>query len=180
MTTRRHVVNKRTSGGLGPDWVTLLSAPRVCHLCARRPGALARPAGLVDVRCPLCRQYHVQGTEHVCMSPLPTKADLDRLQPSSCSIATTGSLLSAFPELLAFLSKSSLAEGTSRKLGKLSLALESGAWKLTLTDVETGLYACLTHASLDDLFLTVEERFERSEMPWRVSSYAPRPRKGRT
>jgi len=110
------------------------------------------------------------------MCPLPTKEDRERLSQSSSSIATTGTVFAAFPELLAFLSKTSLEGGTSRRPGKLSLQLVSGSWQASLNDDETGLYACLTGACLDDLLLTVEDKLQKSLMPWRVSMYA---RKGK-
>jgi hypothetical protein len=52
-------------------------------------------------------------------------------------------------------------------------------WKVTLNDETTGLYASLTGQGLDDLFLTIEERLERSEMPWRVSNFTPKGRRAK-
>lgn len=179
MVYLRRVLKRRPASLTEEEWLRCWQARRSEASYGAASWILTPVSALPDVLCPSCRTYHQQGQEHVCMCPLPTQADRERLRLSSSAIATPGQLLSPFPELLAFLCKTSLEGGISRQPGKLSLVCESGMWKVTLNDETTGLYASLTGQGLDDLFLTIEERLERSEMPWRVSNFTPKGRRAK-
>lgn len=103
--------------------------------------------------------------------PLPTMADRTRLSESSSSTAKVPELFSPFPGIWEFLTVTSLPDQSTRLPGKLSLALESGMWKLTLSDASTGLYAPMNGDCLEDLLLKVEDLLQKGLMPWKVSSY---------
>jgi len=101
-----------------------------------------------------------------------TKPNVESKAPvSSSSSLSPGQLLSGFAEIWEFLTKPTYRDGSQRHLGKVSLAVSSGGLQVTLTDVTSNSYCCVTAASLDDAFLALEVGLKDGNLPWRASSY---------
>lgn len=98
-------------------------------------------------------------------------ATVNGLQSSTSRPLAAGPL-AEFSELWAFLTLLTHPDGVSRLTGHLSLSLESGVLKLSLTCDESRQYACLMGSSLGDLLAEVELRLEDGSLPWRPSRYA--------
>jgi len=91
---------------------------------------------------------------------------------SSTSSASPGQLLGPFSELWAFLTQNRWPDGKPRLTGRLSLSFSHGVLTLSAVDEESGQYATLSGATLDDLFLSFEAGLNDGTLPWRPSKYA--------
>ncbi len=88
---------------------------------------------------------------------------------SSCSTVSMPDWLSQFPEIWEFLSKPSYKDGTFRQLGKVTLSLESGGIRMSLTDPSSSTYCSRQHQSLADAMLVFELGLGDGSLTWRAS-----------
>lgn len=108
----------------------------------------------------------------VCHMALPRKSEGTNGSGSSTSSACPGKLLAEFSQLWDFLTLTTWSDGKKRQTGRLSLSLDAGRLRLSLTDEETGTYASLVGDTLDDLLVEVEVRLRDGQMPWRASGFS--------
>lgn len=122
------------------------------------------------ILCWWCRSYHSPGEVDKCMA-LPEKRATVGASESSMLNALDAGPLKQYCELWAVLTATTYPDGRRRQTGRLSLSCESSLLKVTVTDQETGQYACLTGGSLDELLLALEMGIADGTCPWRPSSY---------
>jgi hypothetical protein len=122
------------------------------------------------ILCWWCRKQHPAREVEKCMA-LPTKRAAPPANGSSSSAARIGELFKPYPELWAFLTATSLPDGTKRPTGKFSLSCGPSGLTIALTDEYTGTYVSLVGETIDDLFLMVEAGLAANELPWRASKF---------
>lgn len=125
------------------------------------------------VLCWWCSEYHPPSEVRKCMA-LPRKTPGTESSESSTSKPLDPGPLKQFSELWEFLTATCYSDGSKRRTGRLSVSFESGALKLSLSDDETGQYACLSGRNLTSLLEDAELRMDDGTMPWRSSKYGPR------
>jgi hypothetical protein len=80
-------------------------------------------------------------------------------------------LLTQYSELWAFLTASTFEDGARRRTGRLSLSCDADLLALSLTDEETGQYACLSGRNVTALLEEAELRLSDGSLSWRPSRF---------
>ena len=135
------------------------------------------PAAIDRVLCWWCRDYHPPNEVPACMAltrPVAAKGD----GSTSSLTVNMPEWLSQFPEIWEFLSKPLYKDGTPRQLGKVTLSLESGGVRMSLTDPSSCTYCSRQHPSLADALLAFEVGLSDGSLTWRASG-PPKGKKGR-
>ena len=167
----RTVRHKRSASMTDEEIVALQAKAREHALDLQMvDAARGSPVAPCRILCQWCRDYHSPEEVELCMA-LPEKRAIVGASASSTSSALGAGLLTPFSELWAVLTATSYPDGRPRLTGRLSLSCESSLLKLTLTDNQTGHYACLTGSSLDDLLLSMEAGLSDGTCPWRLSTF---------
>jgi len=128
--------------------------------------------------CYWCLMVRWGDKESVCMG-FPTQPVAANGQQSSESSALVAGPFKQFSELWDFLTTTQMPTGESRVTGRLSLSFESGFLKVSLTDDQTRSYCSLQGRNLDDLLAEIDLRLGDGSLPWRVSNYTPKGRRGK-
>jgi hypothetical protein len=103
---------------------------------------------------------------------------LKKRSPSSRESSTSnvgalpGKLLSGWPSFLEFLSSSVWEDGTKRELGKVSIRVESGRWRMQLNDPNTGEVAWADGDTPEDVLSLVDDALANDKINWQVDRYA--------
>lgn len=86
-----------------------------------------------------------------------------------------GTILSAFPALLEFLTLSTWEDGSPRKPGTLLIFLDGGTWKACLKDKNGPRVCFVSCPDLDGLLLAVEQGLIDDSLDWRPDRKASGP-----
>lgn len=171
MSYLRRDVNGKTACRLGADWQRWLD-----HVWDAMPEQVfadhlpVAPEHEWTILCWWCRGYHLASEVEKCMS-LPRKIAPASSCGESSSNALAAGLLTAFPEIWAFLTSRNYPDGSKRRTGRLSLHCGLDGMVLSATDEETGLYTTLVAKSLDDALLELETGMAADSVHWRVSRF---------
>ena len=86
----------------------------------------------------------------------------------SSGTISTGTLLTAFPTLLEFLTLPTWPDGSRRERGTLLVFVDGSAWKACLKDKNGPRVCFVTSSDLDGLFLAIEDGLDRDSLDWRA------------
>jgi hypothetical protein len=122
-------------------------------------------------RCVGCNAsiWYTEGVK--CQMALPRKSENGQATGLSGSPVLPGKLFAEYSSLWEFLTLSHWPDGKKRRTGRLSLSCDVGGLRLSLSDEETGLYASINGATVDDLLLLAEVALRDATMAWRVSQF---------
>ncbi len=79
-----------------------------------------------------------------------------------------GTMLTAFPHVLEFLTLPTWEDGSRRERGTLLLFVDGLAWKGCLKDKNGPRVCFVTSSDLDGLFLAIEDGLKADSLDWRA------------
>lgn len=172
MSYSKRVVKRRPASLTDAEWLLISERGKLPRPDFRpRDGRESGRVVVEQVLCCFCRTFHHPSEVEECMV-LPRKSVDANGSPSSTLKPLGAGLFAEFSEIWAFLTARTHPDGAPRLTGSLSLSCDQDLVKASLTDEETGQYACLTAHDLSDLLTEIELRLSDGSLAWRKSRYA--------
>lgn len=162
----------RTAVANGSEWVKRRDAwGRYCYAMDQERGWSAPHPTFTYVWCIYCKAEHIAGGSHPCMA-LARGKKLEDSSSASSGQALPGKVLTAYANVLEFLSMTSWPDGPKRMTGSLRLSVEGSQWKAVVSDAENARVAFVTGDTPDALLKSLDRGLEADTLDWRADKYA--------